>query len=136
MGGRGAVNFLDLDDRRVDEIAEPLAASSVLALPVELDLPRFPPISGADDAFLQRLGSVAGRRAVVTDPDGVPRLAVEVDSFVRSVLYTEGFDPYAHCHRPVVLSNGGRSVAYAIRAMTRNAKAPTLCWSGANRRRS
>ena len=118
--GYGAINFLDLDDRRVDELAEPLGASSVLALPVELDLPRFPPIAGADDGFLRRLGEVTGKWAVATDPRGVPRLAIDVDGFVRGALYDADFDPYAHCHRPAVLSNGGHSVAYAIRAMARN----------------
>ena len=118
--GRGAVNFLDLDDRRVDEIAEPLDESSVLALPVELDLPRFPPMSGADSEFLRRLGAVRGDWAVVTDPDGVPRVVVDVSGFVRGALYDEDFDPYAYCRRPTVLSKGGHSVAYAIRAMTRD----------------
>ena len=122
--GRGAVNFLDLDDRRVDEIAEPLDGSSVLALPVELDLPQFPSIGGADDAFLRRLGAVPGRWAIATDPDGAPRLAIDVDSFVRGALYSDDFDPYAHCHRPAVLSSGRYSAAYAIRAMVRHAEVP------------
>ena len=122
--GRGAVNFLDLDDRRVEEIAEPLDGASVLPLPVELDLPQFPPIGGAEDLFLRRLGAVAGRWAIATDPDGIPRLAIDVDSFVRGALYNDDFDPYAHCHRPAVLSNGRHSVAYAIRAMVRNTEVP------------
>ena len=132
--GRGAVNFLDLDDRRVDEIAEPLGDSSVLSLPVELDLPRFPRIAGADDPFLRRLGDVPGRWAVATDPRGVPRLAIDVDGFVRGALFDDEFDPYAYCRRPVVLPDGGHSVAYAISAMARNPEDPgtdvVLVWNG------
>lgn len=124
LEGRGAVNFLDLDDRSADEIAEPLSPSSVLALPVELDLPRFPPIEGPGDPLLARLNAAGGRWAVVTDPGGTPRIAVDVDAFIRAALYDgDAFDPYDHCHRPAILDGAGHSVAFAIRSMTSNRNA-------------
>ena len=119
---RGAVNFLDLDDRSIASVAHPLAPSSVIELPVEVDLPRFPPISGSEDPFLRRLGASGEKWVVLTDPDGVPRLAVDADAFIRGALFDERFDPYAYCHRPIIVDDRRRSVGYAIGTIARGEK--------------
>lgn len=73
LESRGAVNFLDLDDVRVADIAPEVDPKSVIPLPVVIDLPRFPAVARrADDAFLVRLAASGRKWVVVTDPDDRP----------------------------------------------------------------
>ena len=54
--GIGALNFLDIDDLSTMDEGEPLSEQSIIEMPVDLDLPRFPELSrSADDAFLRRI---------------------------------------------------------------------------------
>ena len=54
--GRGALNFLDIDDRFVCEEGQPLDPLTVLPFPVNLDLPVLPQRGEeGDDAFIEAL---------------------------------------------------------------------------------
>jgi metal transporter CNNM len=103
--GQGALNFLDLDDVPLDEEGEPVDPGSVLALEFEGERPSFPPIEpSAEDAFLRAVHRSGKGWVVIVDPGSEPRLVLASDDFVREALFEpERFDPYRHCHRPIVV---------------------------------
>lgn len=64
------------------------------------------------EMLLQHIGSAN------TDPDGEPRLALDADGFLRAALLGEGrFNPYDHCHRPVVVRDESRSLGWVIQRL-------------------
>ena len=106
--GMGALNFLALDDVTVGEEGELLDAHSIIALPLKphrqsvLELPEV--TLGVEDPFVERVNRTGHKWAILTDPEGEPRVALDVDGFVRDVL-TRGADAVVayHCHRPVIV---------------------------------
>ena len=103
--GRGAINFLSVDDVAVTAEGEILHPGSVLTLPFEGKRPRFPGITPSrEDPFLLKVQHPGKKWAVITDPEGEPRLALDTDGFLRDALFEEdGFHPLSHCHRPIVI---------------------------------
>jgi hypothetical protein len=104
----GALNFLALDDVTVGEEGEPLDARSVIALPLDarrqtkLELPDV--VLGVDDPFVARVNRSEHKWVILTDPEGEPRLALDVDGFVRDVLVRGPEAVVAHhCHRPIIV---------------------------------
>lgn len=103
--GRGAMNFLTLDDVPLAREGEPLAPESLIELPFAGPWPVFPAIERTrHDPFLRRLQASGKRRAVLVDEAGEPRLVVDVDALLRAALFAEeAFLPLAFCHRPIVV---------------------------------
>lgn len=117
--GIGALNFLDIDDLSTMEEGSQLSDESIIALPVDLDLPRFPAVEPrADDPFLQRVNAADERWAIVVDSDGEPLLALDVDQFTRAALYGKRpLEPYLYCHRPVVVHDQQTTLGEVIRQL-------------------
>jgi hypothetical protein len=117
--GIGALNFLDIDDIATLEEGEPLSPECLIELPVDVDLPRFPDIEPrADDPFLKRINATEKRWAIVTDPAGEPLLALDIDDFTRAALYGPlPFEPYAYCHRPIVVRDRKTTLGEVIRQL-------------------
>lgn len=105
--GRGALNFLMLDDLPVSREGEPIDPRSVIALPLAQGLPAFPPFDRSpDDPFLRRVQASRRKWVVLTDPEGSPRLVLDADAFLRDTLFGEAAaSPYAYCHRPLVVTD-------------------------------
>ncbi|MBB3332515.1 hypothetical protein BDK63_003409 [Halomonas campaniensis] len=103
--GRGAMNFLTLDDVPLGREGEPLAPGSVITLSFEGERPLFPPIHRhRHDPFLCALEQAGRSRAVLVDEAGDPRLVVDVNALLRAALFDDGeFRPQDHCHRPIVI---------------------------------
>lgn len=105
--GRGALNFLALDDRYLHEEAEPLHPESILSLPFESGRVQFPVFEAArSDPFLDAVHRSRHMWVVITDPQGRPRLVLNANTFLRAVLM-EGapVDPAAFCHEPLVVTD-------------------------------
>lgn len=121
--GIGALNFLDIDDLSTMEEGERLSDESIIELPVDLDLPRFPQVEPrADDAFLQRINAAGEPWAIVVDSAGTPLLALHVDRFTRAALYGKRpLEPYRYCHRPVVVRDKKTTLGEVIRQIKRAA---------------
>lgn len=103
--GRGALNFMSMDDLSVSQEGEPVDPQSEISLPVNLDLPIFPDFeNSAADPFVGRV-LVSGKKWVIlTDPDGEPQLVLDSDAFAREVLRgPNARSPYMFCHRPIVV---------------------------------
>lgn len=103
--GRGAVNFLALDDLLVTEEGEPINPGSILELPMKDNHPVFPSYSPtSQDPFLKKIQSSEKRWVVLIDPEGNPTYTLDCASFLSVALFShEAVDPMKHCHRPVMV---------------------------------
>ena len=117
MEGQGALNFLDIDEEPLDEEGEPIDPDSVIQMTFENGRPVFPPIQPTpEDPFLRRIDRSRKRWVVVVDQDGSPRLVIDSGDFIRDALFEpERFNPYRHCHRPIILRDGTRQLGGLIR---------------------
>lgn len=105
--GRGALNFLDLDDRVLGEEAEPLDPEAIVAVPFVGGRPALPAFTtDPESAFLRRVHAARREWVVLTDEAGTPRLVLNANSFLRAVLM-EGnrVDARLHCHEPLVVTD-------------------------------
>jgi metal transporter CNNM len=114
--GQGALNFLELDDVRLDQEGEPLDPDSVLALEFDGDHPVFPRIDAtAEDSFLRAVNRSGKSSVVIVDPQGQPRLVLRSNDFIRAALFApDGFDPQRHCHRPIVVHDAKATLGEVI----------------------
>jgi metal transporter CNNM len=119
--GIGALNFLDIDDLTTLDEGEEVAEESIIEMPVDVDLPRFPEIEPrADDPFLQIINRTHHTWAILVNEQREPLLALNVDEFTRAALYGERpLRPYAYCHRPVVVRDPDTTLGDAIRQLKR-----------------
>ncbi len=105
--GRGALNFLSLDDRLVSEEGTEIAPGTVFTLPAKLDLPIIPgPAEPGGDEFVKAIEAMHLKWAVITDQFEEPRLVLETDRYLREVLSGRSdADPYSYCHRPILVTD-------------------------------
>ncbi len=117
--GIGALNFLDIDDLTTMDEGEPLDTGSIIELPVDLDLPRFPEVQPtSDDPFLKQINASGRKWVIVVDPEGEPQLVLNVNDFTRAALYGSApLNPYEWCHRPILVRDHNTTLGDAIRAM-------------------
>ncbi len=105
--GRGALNFLSLDDRKISREGVEVAPETVFSFPSKLDLPIIPAHDEpGGDEFVQKLLQTHLKWAIITDERGYPQLVLESDRYLRAVLAgDENHDVYNYCHRPVMVTN-------------------------------
>lgn len=105
--GKGAVNFLDLDDIPVSREGELLHPESIISLPFSGGRPVFPEISGnVEEPFLKEVQKSQMKWVILTDEQQVPRLALNADKLLRSALWgKKPCRPIESCHRPIILEN-------------------------------
>jgi hypothetical protein len=119
--GIGAANFLEIDDLTVWDEGQPLTPSSIIKLPVDVDLPRFPAFNAkTTDAFLKQVNASGEKWVILTDQSDEPMLALDADGFLRAVFLGETtVNPYDHCHRPLVIKDQTRSLGWVIQKLAR-----------------
>jgi hypothetical protein len=143
--GRGALNFLEIDDVPIRQEGERLDPSSVIDLPIQIDLPVLPEVvRRPDDPFLRRVHASGHRWVVLTDVDGEPLLVLDADAFLRAALVDDTpFDGYAHCHRPIVVRDAERPLGEVLAEFKSGLAADSdgaipkdivLLWTGEHRR--
>ena len=105
--GIGALNFLEIDDLSALEEGENIDPASIVKMPSDIDLPRFPEFNrDVNDPFLRQINASSRKWVVLTDETGAPRLLLDADEFLRAALFQEGgVDPYDYCHRPIVITD-------------------------------
>ncbi len=103
--GQGALNFLDIDDVPLDDEGELLDPESVLRLEFQGERPIFPCMEpSVEDGFLRDVHRSGKSWVVIVDPLGEPRLVIRSNDFLREALFEpERFNPYRHCHRPILV---------------------------------
>jgi metal transporter CNNM len=114
--GAGALNFLAIDDLPVVQEGESIDPESILALDFRRGRAVFPAIEpSCDDPFLRKLDRSGKKWVVITDRSGAPRLALNVDGFLRAALFgEEPVDPHRYCHRPIVVTEDRARLGKAI----------------------
>ena len=102
--GRGALNFLDIDDVPIVEEGESLDPASIITLPIKVDLPLIPDVESTSDPFVAAVNA-SGRMCVVLAVDScIPLRILVSDSYLRAVMLDEeDVVTFAHCHRPIFL---------------------------------
>ena len=105
--GRGALNFLALDDLKVVEEGEIIDPQSEIRLQFINSSPVFPKFDNSpSDPFLQRIQASGKKWVVLTNTKGEPRLVLDADGFLRAVLFQGGqIDPLVYCHEPIVITD-------------------------------
>lgn len=105
--GRGALNFLTLDDMHITEEGELVDPNSVISLPFSGQLPTFPVFdSNPNDPFLKRIQHSGKKWVVITDDDDVAHYALDADNFLREVFFSHSpLNPLHFCHKPIVITD-------------------------------
>ena len=104
--GRGALNFLAIDDLLVAHEGEPVEPRTIISLKFEKNKPVFPNIEPSTaDNFLKSIHLSEKKWVIVTDLSGEPRMVIDSDGFIRSALFETPFNPYLHCHRPIIVKD-------------------------------
>ncbi len=113
--GRGALNFLDIDDVPISDEGENVDPGSILNLPTKIDLPLFPTVSSLEDPFVDTVNRSGRKWVIVTDDAGRPQLVLDSDSYLRAVMSNPAaVDPYAHCHRPIIVDDPSSPLGHII----------------------
>ncbi|MCP5535999.1 MAG: DUF21 domain-containing protein [Akkermansiaceae bacterium] len=113
--GRGALNFLDLDDRFVVSEGSEINPETIFTSPVNLDLPILPnPDTDEGRALVKSLTKHPSLWAVIVGERGKPQLVVNTTEYLSSLYAREQasdsalapeVDIYDFCHRPVVVTD-------------------------------
>jgi len=106
--GRGAMNFLAIDDLHLTDEGEPIDPRSIVMLPFEGNRPIFPKVESTSyDEFLKQIQSSGKKWVIITDSNDEPRAVVDSDGFLRGAIFGEqSFNPYFYCHRPIIVKDG------------------------------
>jgi hypothetical protein len=113
--GRGALNFLDIDDVPIADEGEVVDPASIIALPTKVDLPLLPEVHSLTDQFVQDVNASSRKWVIITDSTGHPQLLLDADSYIRSLVSDASkVDAYEHCHRPIVISNPKSPLGHII----------------------
>lgn len=105
--GRGALNFLDLDDILVTDEGERVDPRSIIRLPVQEGRPVLPEFSRSpDDPFLQKVNASGRKWVIITDASGQPQRVLDAHRFLRGAFFGgNAFNPQAYWHRPIVVTD-------------------------------
>ena len=114
--GKGALNFLAIDDLFLVEEGEPIDPDSVIELPFKNNQPVIIITKhSCQDPFLKRVIEVGKKWIILTDATGEPRLTLNSDAFLRSVLSEDTeVNPIKFCHRPIVFRDLRTTLGEAI----------------------
>ena len=113
--GRGALNFLDIDDVPVSDEGETVDPSSIVNLPTRIDLPLIPEVSSLTDPFVSSINASGRKWVILADNDGKPQLVLDADAYLRAVMSSAAaVDAYSHCHRPIIVSDPSSPLGHVI----------------------
>lgn len=118
--GRGALNFLDIDDVPIAEEGEAVDPASIINLPVKIDLPLIPEVTSAEDSFVAAVNRSDMKWIILADEAGKPLLILDADAYLRAVMSgPASFDPYAYCHRPIIVDDPESPLGHIIGELRR-----------------
>lgn len=143
--GRGALNFLDIDDMSADQEGNRIDERSLITLPSHVDLPVVPAFTcDRNDPFLQQVQASGKKWVVLANLAKEPELILDADGFLRAVFFDETApNIYSYCHRPILIRNNKVPLGDVIRILKRGSKTPddeviqrdiVLVWTQTERR--
>lgn len=103
--GKGALNFLAIDDLPVVKEGEIIEPRSVIQLQFDGDKPLFPKMElSAADPLINLIQSSQKKWVVITDDSGEPKATLNSDSFLRAAFFHgPRFNPLLYCHSPIIV---------------------------------
>ena len=118
--GRGALNFLHLDDIMVSEEGVPIDPKSIVSLDAKGESPVLPDFEPSpDDPFVKRLLGSGMKWVILTDSRNQPHLALDADGFARDLLLRQNPRPIrSYCHRPNVILDGETKMGEVLSRLT------------------
>lgn len=116
--GRGALNFLEIDDIAIGNegrIVDPRSVVSVASQSGKLQLPH---VAEQHDDFVRDVDASGHKWVILTDLSGQPQLVLDADSYLRAIMRdARVVDPYVHCHRPIIVRDANQPLGHAILAL-------------------
>ena len=106
--GKGALNFLDLDEVSLLDEGEHIDPQSIIQLEFVDNSPVFPEFDPEKESseFLDAIGTSGKKWIIITDRLNKPRLALDADKFLRKTMFRkQKFSPEHFCHRPIVITD-------------------------------
>lgn len=117
--GRGALNFMQVENITVVEEGEILDPQSIITMPNKLDLPILPE-PGTDEfsEFIEAVNRSGQSWVLIKSDENQPLLMLDADGFIRSTtLANAAPDPYSFCHRPIVIDDPITTLGEAIQKL-------------------
>lgn len=117
--GRGAINFLQIENITVVEEGEILDPHSIITMPHVLDLPSLPlPGTLEFTEFIAAVNRSGQTWVLIKSDKNKPLLVLDADGFIRSTtLVNAPMDPYAFCHRPIVIDDPKTTLGEAVQKL-------------------
>jgi hypothetical protein len=113
--GRGALNFLDIDDVPISEEGEIIDPGSIVTLPTKVDLPLIPEVTSPTDSFVVAVNASGRKWVILIDEDGRPQLVLDADAYLRTVMTDAAVaDAYSYCHRPIIVTDANSPLGHII----------------------
>lgn len=114
--GKGALNFLAIDDLSILKEGEPIDVKSIIEVPFENNQPVFAIKNcSCEDPFIKKMFASGKKWVIITDKTGEPKFALNSNDFIRSVMSENtNFDPAKLCHCPIVFKDDKTSLGVAI----------------------
>jgi hypothetical protein len=113
--GRGALNFLDIDDVPISDEGEHVDPGSIIKLPVKVDLPLIPEVTAPTDQFVKDVNASGRKWVIFADESNRPQLVLDADAYLRTVMSDAStVDAYAHCHRPIIVDDPNSPLGHII----------------------
>ncbi len=105
--GKGALNFLAIDDLPITEEGEDVDPRSIVQINFTNRRPVFPTIGHTEaDPFLQQIHASGKKWIILTDDSGQPQLTLDADGFLRAAFFEQAtFHPLHYCHRPIIITD-------------------------------
>jgi metal transporter CNNM len=116
LEGKGALNFLTIDDLTILDEGESIHPDSIVQIDFQGDEPLFPSYhSSPDDEFLKQIQSSEKKWIILVDQNQQVRLVLDADGFLRAVLFGKGNShPLYYCHMPVIVTDPNTSLEKVI----------------------
>ena len=113
--GKGALNFLAIDDLPVVKEGEIINPDSIIQLPFDNGKPIFPNTKqSTKDPFLQLVQASQKKWIIITDTKGEPKSIMNANEFIRAALFENQFNPLQYCHRPIVVKDDSVTIGSII----------------------
>ncbi|NCP67793.1 DUF21 domain-containing protein [Candidatus Peregrinibacteria bacterium] len=143
--GRGAIEFLKLDDRLVKDVGQNILALQSLSCDftngrlLKID---FQP--KASDAFLKKLLHCRCEWMVLLDEKGEPKLALDINRFIKAVFAGKPVKVRDFCVKPILVDDPNAKVSTVLKHFVRKTKshitdpnidgAVVVYWNGKTRK--